>query len=563
MPNNVSSANLSYIQSQQILRQILPQNNSTNFNSPNYSTVNAQKAPVRTQKRGVLSFLANPKVRLVLSAVLLIGGVATIVKAGKAPNIVENIADNSKANEQLAQLSQSAVDDITAMNNRINDLQSSVNGLTDRLDSILEQKTEQAQVVNSAISSLQEGITTLSKSLSEILNLGASTDKINQQAADNLQNLTKISSQITDTLSQNSANTQNLSKVVDTLQDLVGDISSRTQTSDLTPVVSELQDLVNQLVENNRNLPNFDIKARQLQKMVQTLALSVQKLSTTGQNVDKVNAIAQNALNIQAVSAQILDELAKNTNETALAPKIAPAIEQTVIKEPIKPVNVIKKLEDIIFNSGRAFNKADGTDFSGTIKDVTPSGLPFEMLYSNGILEQAKHNGKIKTYSSTISNDGRILSRKVVTEDGGPIARIFRSIMPVNKKDRSVYSMGNSILDKTNNLLREITRFTRTGDNITMYEAVDGVYGKLEKANPNEIVQYNAYSLAHNLFDTKTTIKLQDGSTASWPNNYRLIAKTTKKSLSGKPINEDAKEIASAIKQGKGDKTVVVFSEIE
>ena len=553
MPN-ISSANSSYIQSQQILRQILPQN-ASNATINNVPTLKAQQKAVNPPAvKQVDTSSRASKRTLILSTILAFGGVFALIKAGRTPAVV----DNSKFSEQLSQLTQDV-----AENKKI------LSTIQDGIKNISANQEKADKAASTLVTQLKDTLSILTDIVDNINNTQRATVK-------NLQIVSKTSKSLSATankMAQNAANNQDLSKALETLQKSIENIPKNSSNADLTAVLAKVQELVGQLEENNKNVPKFDMKTEQLKSMVQTLALASQRLEKAEQNVASANAIAKGTSATQAKALETLDKLSTKidglaTPASSTAPIVAQASAQEVVQNvaEIEPKNVIKKLNDIIFNSGKAFNKADNSAFSGTIKDVTPSGSPFEMLYDKGILQQAKHGGKTKIYTTNPSKIDGIVTKRVTTsyDDRPDIKTIFKMTLSADKKDRANYTTGKFVLDDTNNLYREIRRFIKTGNKATIYEATDGVYENFGKKNPNaqQIIQYNTYALSEDLFKAEDSQAIQGG-ILTWPRIDRLTAKTSTISLNGEAVEPQTKEVVSIYKKNKGNRVNVGFKEMD
>lgn len=574
MPN-ISSANSSYIQSQQILKQILPQN-ASNAAINNVPTLKTQQKVVDPPaiKQVDTSSRASKRM-LILSAILAFGGVFALIKAGKTPAVI----DNSKFSEQLSQITQE-----TAENRKL------LLAMQEGIKNIGANQEKADKAASTLVVQLKDTLSILTDIVDNINNTQKATVK-------NLQIVSKASKSLSataDKMAQNATNNQDLSKISETIQKAVEDVSKNSLSPDLTSILVELkeiiqskdvaaeklegilakaQELVGQLEENNKNIPNFDIKTEQLKSMAQTLALASQRLEKAEQNVASANAIAKGTSATQAKALETLDKLSTKIDELATpvsspVPIVVQAPAQEVIQNvaEIEPKNVIKKLNDIIFNSGKAFNKADNSAFSGTIKDVTPSGSPFEMLYDKGILQQAKHGGKTKFYTTSPSKIDGIVTKRVTTsyDDRPDIKTIFKMTLSADKKDRANYTTGKFVLDDTNNFFREIRRFIKTGNKATIYEATDGVYENFGKKSPNaqQIIQYNTYALSEDLFKAEDSQVIQGG-ILTWPRIDRLTAKTSTISLNGEAVEPQTKEVVSIYKKNKGNRINVGFKEMD
>ncbi len=553
MPN-ISSANSSYIQSQQILKQILPQN-ASNATINNVPTLKAQQKAVNPPAvKQVDTSSRASKRTLILSTILAFGGVFALIKAGRTPAVV----DGSKFGEQLSQITQE-----TAENRKL------LLAMQEGIKNISANQEKADKAASTLVAQLKDTLSILTDIVDNINNTQRATVK-------NLQIASKTSKSLSATankMAQNAANNQDISKALETLQKSIENIPKNSSNADLTAVLAKVQELVGQLEENNKNVPNFDIKTEQLKSMAQTLALASQRLEKAEQNVASANAIAKGTSATQAKALETLDKLSTKIDELATpvsntAPIVAQAPAQEVVQNvaEIEPKNVIKKLNDIIFNSGKAFNKADNSAFSGTIKDVTPSGSPFEMLYDKGILQQAKHGGKTKIYTTNPSKIDGIITKRVTTsyDDRPDIKTIFKMTLSADKKDRANYTTGKFVLDDTNNLYREIRRFIKTGNKATIYEATDGVYENFGKKNPNaqQIIQYNTYALSENLFKAEDSQVIQGG-ILTWPRIDRLTAKTSTISLNGEAVEPQTKEVVSIYKNPKGNRVNVGFKEMD
>ena len=553
MPN-ISSANSSYIQSQQILKQILPQN-ASNAAINNVPTLKTQQKVVDPPAiKQVDTSSRASKRTLILSTILAFGGVFAVIKAGKPPAVI----DSSKFSEQLSQITQE-----TAENRKL------LLAMQEGIKNISANQEKADKAASTLVTQLKDTLSILTDIVDNINNTQRATVKNLQIASKTSKSLSAAANK----MAQNAANNQDISKALETLQKSIENIPKNSSNADLTAVLAKVQELVGQLEENNKNVPKFDIKTEQLKSIAQTLALASQRLEKAEQNVASANAIAKGTSATQAKALETLDKLSTKIDELATpvsspVPIVVQAPAQEVIQNvaEIEPKNVIKKLNDIIFNSGKALNKADNSAFSGTIKDVTPSGSPFEMLYDKGILQQAKHGGKTKIYTTNPSKIDAIITKRVTTsyDDRPDIKTIFKMTLSADKKDRANYTTGKFVLDDTNNFFREIRRFIKTGNKATIYEATDGVYENFGKKNPNaqQIIQYNTYALSEDLFKAEDSQVIQGG-ILTWPRIDRLTAKTSTISLNGEAVEPQTKEVVSIYKKNKGNRINVGFKEMD